>query len=414
MQGCPGEGFLTLRALTSFRLDAAGRIVISMGNMNLLEVILGCVALFCIFMLIMARIDKNKLVDTLAAMKSENKKLKDDLEDHKKKALKADKSDKRSDKDEKKEKPKESEDSAAIAELKDAIKGLKGELSKVKEKNYNLTKDNESLRKDIRVNAASNEQDQREIVALREAKVDLTASLDSANARISDLEKKLAEQSEKETPAAAPEPVSSEKDIARIADLEREKASLAASLKEVRAELGVFKRDFRAEVDSAKKEALESTRAMRKDLSSAQRQLDQARKRADSNHKVYLIARAQMLLAEKRLQALDPSYRPIIVLPSSNDAIDELLKKFAALDAREKRAAADASELNDKIKSLEDENAALKAKQSIGSFDQDDADSLKELVGNSVIIGKDIPNLTGIDTRSITEMDLSAIDEGWD
>ena len=63
---------------------------------------------------------------------------------------------------------------------------------------------------------------------------------------------------------------------------------------------------------------------------------------------------------------------------------------------------------------LEDENAALKAKQSIGSFDQDDADSLKELVGNSVIIGKDIPHLTGIDTRSITEMDLSAIDEGWD
>ena len=382
-------------------------------DMNLLAVILGCVAVFSILMLVLTRIDKNKLVDTLGSLKSENKKLKEELEASKKKALKAEKSDKRSEKEEKKEKPKDAEDPAAIAELKEAIKGLKGELSKVKEKNYNLTKDNEALRKDMRVNAVSNEQDQREIVSLREAKADLTSSLESANARIAALEKNLAEKSENEAPAAS-EPVSSEKDIARIADLERENASLAASLKDVRAELGVFKRDFRAEVDGAKKEALEASRSLRKDLNSAQRQLDQARKRADSNHKVYLIARAQMLLAEKRLQALDPSYRPVIVLPTSNEAIDELLKKLAALDAREKRAAADASELNDKIKSLEDENAALKAKQSLSSFDQDDADSLKELVGNSVIIGKDIPNLTGIDSRSITEMDLSAIDEGWD
>ncbi len=386
---------------------------------DLILLIVGVVAIISVIMVIFTRIDKNKLLDSIAPLKAENRKLKDELEAQKKKALKSEapKKDKHSDKDreDKKDKGKDVPDSAAVAELKETIKGLKEELSKVKDKNYNLSKDNESLRKDIRSNAASNEQDQREIVSLREAKVDLTASLESANARIADLEKKVAEMNENAAaPAPAAEAVSSEKDLARIAELEREKASLAASLKDVRAELGVFKRDYRAELDGAKKEAQETARAIRKDLASLQRQLDQARKRADSNHKVYLIARAQMLLAEKRLQALDSSYRPVLALPASNEAIDELLKKLAALDAREKRAAADASELNDKIKSLEDENAALKARQAHSQIDPDDVDALKELVGNSVIIGKDVPNLTGIDTRSITEMDLSAIDEGWD
>ena len=148
-----------------------------------------------------------------------------------------------------------------------------------------------------------------------------------------------------------------------------------------------FKRDFKEQLSAAKAEVADSNRDIRKELETAQRQMQQSKKRADNNHKIYIIARAQALLAEKRLLKHEPDYKPIVALPTSNEAIDEVIKKFVTYDAREHRASQDIlskeqaiGELNDKLKSLESENAALKAQKSSGNLGDDlDLDSIDSI-----------------------------------
>ena len=324
-----------------------------------------------------------------------------------------------------------------IQSQNEKIQAQKSEISKLKEKNYSLEQDNKSLRKDIIENNQSNNDDQKEIVTLRESNNDLTSELQAAKKQLADLEKQIADN-KAETPA--PQPASSNpEDAQKIESLEKENASLNASVKDLCAELATFKRDFKNEVDNAKKEVADSNRDLKKSLVIAQRQIQQSKKRADNNHQLYLIARAQMLLAEKRLLIHEPNYKSPVPLPTSNEAIAETIKKIVTFDARESRASHDLVKLNEKVKALESENNTLKNSManekaiSFGDFDDDD-DSLNSLVNDLAsqhINPSEAPTVIGIannssEKRSISgitsglasddlgSMDLSKIDDDWE
>lgn len=330
-----------------------------------------------------------------------------------------------------------------VDSLNEKIKTLKADNDKLKEKNYSLSKDNEALRKDIKSNSASNEEDQREIVSMREQNADLNVALNEAKARIGALEKQLAESKEnaivKKSEAGEKSSERAEDDVKRIAALERENASLQASLKDVRGELLTFKRDFKSELDVAKKEVAESNKGIKKDLNAANRQMAQAKKRADNNHRVYLIARAQMLLAEKRLMNYEPNYKPVMALPTSNEAIDEIIKKFQTLEARGNRASIDLSnkdkaisELQEKVQMLEAENIKLKASKPGSELDnfsfsalENDLDFEDESLSNLVnSLGSNMnplesvdneasSSLASLDVNTLVDLDFGSMDDDW-
>ncbi len=336
------------------------------------------------------------------------------------------KDNKKSDKQSKKNVKKEEHDSPVVSELNDKIKSLKEDNARLKERNYSLSKDNETLRKDVRANVSSSELDQRELLDLREAKEKLSASLDDAQGKIAALEKKLSDNAEAEK--NAPQQPSSTEDVEKITALEKQKISLEASLKDVRSELASMKRDFKDRLEAAKtaakNEVADSSNALKKELNDAVRSMQQAKKRADNNHKIYLIARAQMLLAEQRLSKLDADYKPIVALPVGNDAIDDVVKKFMTMDARENRASADVivkereiSELNERIRLLEADNEALTNQTSsisLSSLNDGTDDSLSELVNNFKNKLTPVSEDEGIKLGSSAQIDFSGLDDDWD
>ncbi len=348
---------------------------------------------------------------------------------------------------------------AEAARLRDKIKSLKADIAKLKEENYNFRKDNKSLRQDIKDRAQSNDFGQREIVDLRALNEDLEAELRIAKDQVKALEQRAADISAGAAPAEKTE--ASVEDKETIAVLQKENASLQATLKDVRGELASYKRDFKARLDEAKKALYEANQPIKKEMARAGKLSEQAKKRASNNHKIYLIARAQLILAEKKLAVLDPSYKPTLPLPVSNDAIAEMVKKIDTMGARASKASNDAQDMQKTVSSLqarvdalrddneklEAENRALKAIEaenkarlaqggskdrsaesaiSFGALDDDPGisdDSLNALISgvaakhgddsDSAAIGDSHADVKVSDSKSLIDLDFGDMDDDW-
>ena len=411
-------------------------------TMQIVLVVALVVLIVCIYFIIVLRRERDKYLFKLKPIESEKNRLVDEVNRLK---IKADepvsvsdknvvgikKSDKKSAKKNKKNTPE-----VSVDDLKEKTRTLEAEVTRLKEQNYSLSQDNKSLRKDIKNNSEADQNEQREVISLRESNSNLQSSLQVANARITELEKQISQNSD--TPKAdapAQESPKTPDNADNIDELTRENASLQASLKDVRGELAAFKRDYRTELDAAKKEVADSNRALRKEVLVAQRQMNQSKKRADNNHKLYLIARAQTLLIQKKLAALDPSAKLPIALPVKNDAIDEIVKKVAAFDAREKHASDEVVRLNQIISQLQNEIQTLKEQldgpsaESLDSAfnlkDESLTDLVKEFTGNASVVMAAAPTVMDMpsadnmgvkqpESASLADVALPGIDDDWD
>lgn len=411
-------------------------------TMQIVLVVALVVLIVCIYFIIVLRRERDKYLFKLKPIESEKNRLVDEVNRLK---IKADepvsvsdknvvgikKSDKKSAKKNKKSTPE-----VSVDDLKEKTRTLEAEVTRLKEQNYSLSQDNKSLRKDIKNNSEADQNEQREVISLRESNSNLQSSLQAANARITELEKQISQNSD--TPKAdapAQESPKTPDNADNIDELTRENASLQASLKDVRGELAAFKRDYRTELDAAKKEVADSNRALRKEVLVAQRQMNQSKKRADNNHKLYLIARAQTLLIQKKLAALDPSAKLPIALPVKNDAIDEIVKKVAAFDAREKHASDEVVRLNQIISQLQNEIQTLKEQldgpsaESLDSAfnlkDESLTDLVKEFTGNASVVMAAAPTVMDMpsadnmgvkqpESASLADVALPGIDDDWD
>ena len=411
-------------------------------TMQIVLVVALVVLIVCIYFIIVLRRERDKYLFKLKPIESEKNRLVDEVNRLK---IKADepvsvsdknvvgikKSDKKSAKKNKKSTPE-----VSVDDLKEKTRTLEAEVTRLKEQNYSLSQDNKSLRKDIKNNSEADQNEQREVISLRESNSNLQSSLQAANARITELEKQISQNSD--TPKAdapAQESPKTPDNADNIDELTRENASLQASLKDVRGELAAFKRDYRTELDAAKKEVADSNRALRKEDLVAQRQMNQSKKRADNNHKLYLIARAQTLLIQKKLAALDPSAKLPIALPVKNDAIDEIVKKVAAFDAREKHASDEVVRLNQIISQLQNEIQTLKEQldgpsaESLDSAfnlkDESLTDLVKEFTGNASVVMAAAPTVMDMpsadnmgvkqpESASLADVALPGIDDDWD
>ena len=413
-------------------------------TIQIILVIALVIVVICAYYILVLRRERDKYLFKLKPIESEKNRLEEEVNRLKLKANEPISLPSKSKKDKKSGKkdaaqPNKQPAATDPTELNEKIQSLKAEVSKLREQNYSLSQDNKSLRKDIKAENAADQDEQREVVTLRESEHALRDAVESANARIAELEKQLqaarTETKENTTETAEPQSAASENtDSEKIATLTRENESLKATLKDVRGELASFKRDFKNELDNAKKEVADSNRALRKEAADAQRQMQQSKKRADNNHKLYLIARAQTLLAQKKLAIHEPDYKPSIALPTSNDAIEETVKKFIAFEARENRATDEVNKLGEKVRQLETENTQLRSQVAAQptlnsletSFNLQD-DSLTDLVNafneTAAVSITDAPTMVTTeekptdekrtDSGSLTAL-LSGIDDGWD
>ena len=114
----------------------------------------------------------------------------------------------------------------------------------------------------------------------------MRANLETAQSRITELEKQLAQNQTPASPSQPENTAASDETSEKLESLTRDNASLQASLRDARNELSAYKRDFRSEVDAAKKEVTNSNQALRREAADAVRQMQQSKKRADNNHKL--------------------------------------------------------------------------------------------------------------------------------
>lgn len=254
---------------------------------------------------------------------------------------------------------KDKTDSAEVRALNDKIRALKDDNAKLKEKNFNLSRDNDQLRLASKDKKIVDDHEQREIVALRDEKSELEGALEKAKQQLKTFEdaKRAAEYGREDNANRSDETLDA---------LKRENASLVNALKEVRAELSTLRHEEKAQIADAIKATSEQSgvaeRALKKDLASAQKLVSQAKKRADNNHKIYLIARSELQLVEEKLMTYDATYRPFQDLPVKNHAIDEFVKKFLTFEARENKASRDVLQKDRVIRDLEAKNQELEAK----------------------------------------------------
>ena len=411
-------------------------------TMQIVLVVALIVVVVCVYFIIVLRRERDKYLFKLKPIETEKNRLVDEVNRLKIKADEpvsvSDKNSagiKKSDKKSAKKNKKPAQE-VNVEELKEKAKTLETEVSRLKEQNYNLSQDNKSLRKDIKSNTEADQNEQREVISLRESNSNLQASLQTANARIAELEKQINQNTDApKADAPVQESQASSDDSEKVDTLTRENASLQASLKDVRGELAAFKRDYRSELDAAKKDVADSNRALRKEVTVAQRQMNQSKKRADNNHKLYLIARAQTLLVQKKLAALDPSAKLPVALPVKNDAIDEIVKKVTAFDAREKHASDEVVRLNQTITQLQNEIQSLKEQlegpsaESLDSAfnlkDESLNDLVKEYTGNASVAMAAAPTVMDMpsaenmgvkqpENASLADVALPGIDDDWD
>ena len=212
------------------------------------------------------------------------------------------------------------------------------------------------MRMQLKDHADNNDSGQRELADLRSLNDDLENELKIAKQQIASLEKRVSDTVAEKTAESTEK---NAQDEAAFERLQKDNASLAASLKDVRSELASYKRDFKSQLDAAKKSLADANQPIKKDLARANKLSEQAKKRASNNHKIYLLARAQVVLLEKKLQTLDPSYAPEIMFPVTNEAIDEMVKKIDTADARASKASSDVAEKQKNIDALRQELANL-------------------------------------------------------
>lgn len=248
-----------------------------------------------------------------------------------------------------------------VSELEQKIAQQKSEMAKLKQENFDLRRENKDLLKDKQAHGEGNAESARMIVELRDARDQAKEALERANAKIADLEKEKthAHQDKTEDKTAAAQ---AENDK-RAEQLERDKTALEQQIQAVKRELSECKQAYRDKFEDAKKEWSRETKSLKDDQEKLKRQLQQSKTRADNNHRIFLIARAQMMLVEKRLARFDATYKPV-ALGTSSTAIDETIKKFLTHDLRESRASADVIERDRKINDLVAEIKTLKTQLS--------------------------------------------------
>lgn len=252
------------------------------------------------------------------------------------------KSDKKADKKSEKKGNAKQKKTATPEELNARIQSLKEDVSRLKEENYNLKRDNKSLRADMNAHTDANDTDQKVILSLKDRNEELEVSIKRLEERLKEAQSAMQKQAavEEKAPQTTVQP--REEDLAQIRALEKENGALKASLKDVRESLSSMKSNYKDEVENAR-------RSVQNELKQAKKEAEKSRALSDSNHKVYLVARAQLALAMKRLEALDASYKLPIALPVSNDAIEELAKKIDTIDARA-AATSDQSKIIDALR----------------------------------------------------------------
>ena len=334
--------------------------------------VLACVVVY----LVIVKKESNRYLTAYKPVKTERDKLKEEnasLQKHLD-AAKADVSSLKAEHKENKKNHKAASKAAAkadekgtkeVSEIEQKLAEANADIKKLKQENFDLRRDNKELLKDKQQRGAGETENSKMVVDLRDARDKANEALGRANARIAELEKEKGEMRKSNGDASADEAKhatvtsASPDSSARIEELEREKKAVEQTLQEVRSELAVFKKGYRDKLDEAKKEVALDAKSFKDEIEQLKRQLQQSKTRADNNHRIFLIARAQLMLVEKRLALFDASYKPI-VLGTSSTAIDETIKKFLTHDVRESRASADVIERDRKINDLVLEIKSLK------------------------------------------------------
>lgn len=245
-----------------------------------------------------------------------------------------------------------------LSEIEQKLADANTDIKKLKQENFDLRRDNKELLKEKQERGVGDTENSKMIVELRDARDKANEALGRATARIAELEKARGNETvskQNEADVAS----SSNGDMERVEALERDKKAVEQTLQEVRNELAEFKKGYREKLEEAKKESSTEVKSFKDEIEQLKRQLQQSKTRADNNHRIFLIARAQLMLAEKRLALFDGSYKPI-ALGTSSTAIDEMIKKFLTHDIRESRASADVIERDRKINDLVLEVKSLK------------------------------------------------------
>ena len=245
-----------------------------------------------------------------------------------------------------------------VAELEQKMSQQKSEIARLKQENFDLRRENKDLLKDKQAHGEGSAESARMIVELRDARDQAKDALERANARIADLEKEKTRTNQDKAEDAEKAVAQAENDK-RVEQLERDKSALEQQMKAVKSDLSECKQEYRDKLEDAKKEWSRETKSLKEDQEKRKRQLQQSKTRADNNHRIFLIARAQMMLVEKRLSRFDATYKPV-ALGTTSTAIDETIKKFLTHDLRESRASADVIERDRKINDLVAEIQTLK------------------------------------------------------
>jgi len=290
----------------------------------------------------------NRFADTYEKIERERDHLKDEL--HKAKSRAA----------EQKSKAPEPEE----GKKKDAKKGKEEkspeyvELKKVKEENFRINKELKDLRKDLRERDSSSGEAQRAIIEAKEETERLRRELEEANKRVRLIEEDRAERAEEEgvvqakAEAAPAAPVVVDNTAANE-EIER----LRKELKRAQADVSDLRKELRSAAQAARAEAANAANAVKKDLRNAKRQMAAVSKRAENNHKVFLITRSQLMLTEQRLSGLDPAFKASVPIDASANGIEEALKMLQTREAREAKQREDNARLSAKVGAFE---AALK------------------------------------------------------
>ncbi|MDX9721806.1 MAG: hypothetical protein RBU37_13735 [Myxococcota bacterium] len=237
-------------------------------------------------------------------------------------------------------KPKKKEDSAEYVEMK-----------KAKEENYRLKQDLKELRKELRDSEGASGETQRAIMEAKEDVERYKREAEEAQNRLKMIEQEHARiaEEEGEVQVAAPKTESPAAAPANTEELDR----LRKKLERVQGDYSELKANFRAEVDAARKEAAANVNLAKKDLRNTKRQLATYSKRAENNHKVFLITRSQLMLVEQRLAQLDAKFKPSVPVDASNAGIEDAVNMAVTRDAREAKQREDAAKMAARLSRLE-------------------------------------------------------------
>ncbi|MFA5624359.1 MAG: hypothetical protein WC966_04815 [Bradymonadales bacterium] len=316
-------------------------------SMQTLAIILAIVLVGAIIWIFSLRKERNKYLEVYQPTKRERDRLQEEVESLNKKLEARDKPSQRDSKEDVKAKSETKDKKDSKKQSEDSAK-----LKEVKEENYRLKQDNKDLRRSLKERDSADSDVQKDLIAARETASDLQRELDAAQTRLRLLEREAAQRSADDV-----RPKDAQAEAEQNGELENKLRSDIDHIHEkwraTREELDSLKKSFRDDVQSAKQEFIEANKAVRRELGQAKRLLAQSKKRADNNHRIFLIARSQLLLAEQQLMAIDPSYKPILPLATSDSGIEDKLNKFVTQTARHDKAVEEAAKSEARVRELE-------------------------------------------------------------